>query len=133
MNTHVGSDGRRNVLRAVPSSEAIYSFRARHREMSSRISGSVSAHRLAAANVSHFGSLHEVLRNKCTQIPEFRNNSKGVWNTMQWKCWKRKGRPRCYTASQSCSSGTSLTVEDTGKILTPGIAIAADGKFHPSL
>lgn len=75
---HISSDRRRNILRGVPSPEAICSFRARHRELAFRISESVSAERLAAENVTHFGSLHAVLHNDRTEFPEFRNHPKRV-------------------------------------------------------
>lgn len=76
----ISSDGRKNFRRGVPSPDAIRSFRARHRELAYRVSENVSAARLAAENVSHFGSLHAVLQHVCSEFPEFKMDPKVVWN-----------------------------------------------------
>ena len=114
----------------VPSSDAIRSFRARHRELAYRASQNVSMARLAADNPKHMGSLKEVILKIQTEFPEVLRDPQKIWNWDETAVCGEYGRKvKCFTSSSSKQGGARLGIKDPGKHLTAGLAVAACGNI----
>lgn len=125
--------GRENSFtNRVPSSDAIRSFRARHRELAYRASQNVSMARIAAENLTHMGSLKEVILKLRNEFPEVLRDPRKIWNWDETAVCGEYGRKvKCFTSSSSKQGGTRLSIRDPGKHLTAGLAVAACGNVAP--
>lgn len=128
----IAADGRKSFSKGVPSSDAVWSFRACHRELTYRTSQCVSLSRLEAEKPSHIASLRDVIVDLQKPFPVVFLDPRKIWNWDETAVCGEYGRNfKCFTSSLQRQGGSGLGIKDAGKHLTAGLAVTACGNIAP--
>ena len=128
----IAGDRTPNYPTGLPSADTVRAFRACNRSLAYRVVEKVSSARLSAQNYAHIAILERELKKIDQDDPTLFLDPRRIWNWDKTAVSGEYGRKvRCYASSNTHHGGARKSIEDPGKHVTAGIAVAACGNIAP--